>query len=38
VISAATGAGLAALLRELAAQLDRARATAMAPAIPAWQP
>ena len=38
VISAATGAGLEALLRVLGAQLDRARETAMAPATPAWRP
>jgi GTP-binding protein len=38
VISAATGAGLEALLRDLAAQLDQARETPMAPATPAWQP
>jgi GTPase len=38
VISAATGAGLEGLLRELVTLIEQTRATATAPVAPAWQP
>jgi GTPase len=38
VISAATGAGVDGVLRALAARIEQARETAVAPPAPAWQP
>jgi GTPase len=38
VISAVTGAGVDAVLRELALRIDQLRETAAAPVTPAWQP